>query len=108
VFPAGGAEALTLAEMKKPDLIIADIWMPVGMGFSLAHRLKESAPRIPIIFITASRQAGLRATAKEFGAVGFLEKPYDPEVLLETISQILQSAGSPDKEADPAPTPKTD
>jgi len=92
VFTASnGADALMIAGMKKPNLIIADIWMPVGMGFSLAYRLKELPPEIPIIFITASKQPGLRETAREFGAAAFLEKPYNPETLLATISDVLKS-----------------
>jgi two-component system, chemotaxis family, chemotaxis protein CheY len=86
-----GSDALTLAGMKELHLIITDIWMPVGMGFSLAYRLKQLASRIPIIFITASKQPGLKETAKEFGAAAFIEKPYDPEMLLATISQVLES-----------------
>ena len=87
-----GNSALTIAELRKPDLIIADIWMPVGMGFSLAYRLKESMPEIPIIFITASKETGLKEIARSFGAVGFLEKPYEPETLLAIISGVFNSA----------------
>jgi two-component system, chemotaxis family, chemotaxis protein CheY len=85
-----GVQALSLAGSKKPDLVIADIWMPVGMGFSLAYRLKETMPEVPLIFLTASKQAGLTDMAKQVGAAGFLEKPYDPEVLLAAVYQALK------------------
>ena len=85
-----GADALVLAETKTPDLIIADIWMPVGAGFSLAYRLNEAARDIPIIFLTASKKPGLKEGATDLGAAAFLEKPYEPEVLLATVSEVLE------------------
>ena len=86
---SNGVEALVMARTQAPDAIIADIWMPVGMGFSLAHRLRETAPEIPIIFLTADKQSGLKDMAREVGAAGFLEKPYSPEILLAMVSWVL-------------------
>lgn len=84
-----GAEALSLAGAMKPDLVITDIWMPVGVGFSLAYRLKQSMPEVPFIFLTASKQADLKKMAAQMGAAAFLEKPYEPETLLAAIAQAL-------------------
>jgi DNA-binding response OmpR family regulator len=70
----------------RPDLILLDISMPAGSGFSVAERLQLLLPTItPFIFLTASKQPGLREKAKELGAVGFFEKPYDAEELLAAI-----------------------
>jgi FixJ family two-component response regulator len=44
---------------------------------------------VPIIFLTASKQAGLRDKAKELGAAGFFEKPYEAEELLDAIAKAL-------------------
>ncbi len=82
-------EGLQLALESKPDLIISDIFMPPGGGFSLAYRLREQMPEVPLIFMTASRQEGLRETAAKFGAVGFFEKPYEPEELLAVVLKAL-------------------
>lgn len=87
-----GVRALSLAGTHRPDLVIADIWMPVGVGFSLAYRLKETMPEIPLVFLTASKQAGLKEMAQQVGAAGFLEKPYDPETLLATVHQVMEPA----------------
>ena len=93
VLTAGdGVEALAIAETRRPDLIVADIWMPVGVGLSLAHLLRETAPDIPIIFLTAGRQPKLREMASEVGAAAFLEKPYSPEVLLATVAGVLRTS----------------
>ncbi len=86
-----GASALSLTGVMKPDLVITDIWMPVGVGFSLAFRLKQSMPDVPLIFLTASKQTELKDMAGQVGAAAFLEKPYDPEVLLAAISTALES-----------------
>ena len=66
-----GFEGLKLAVSFQPDLIISDIWMPVGLGLSIAQRLQELAPGLPVIFITSGREQGLEETAKQLGAVAF-------------------------------------
>src|SRR3954464_7728547 len=98
-----GLEALDLIVSQKPDLIIMDIWMPVGVGFSVAQRLRKlGLASIPVIFITASRIKGLRHTAAQLGAAGFFEKPYDPEQLLGAVSEVLAAKAN---RARPAPKP---
>ena len=87
-----GLEGMHMALKDRPDLLLMDIWMPVGLGFSVANRLKDMGlGEIPIIFITASKLKGLREAAQRSGAVGFFEKPYDPEKLLAAVSQALNS-----------------
>ena len=86
-----GFGGLKVALHDRPDLIVTDIWMPVGTGFSVAQRLRSlGLANIPIIYITASKLEGLRESAKELGAAAFLEKPYNPEQLLEVVSQALE------------------
>jgi len=88
-----GFGGLKLALDDRPDLILTDIWMPVGTGFSVAQRLRSlGLADIPIIYITASKLKGLRESAKELGAVAFLEKPYDPERLMDAVSRALEPA----------------
>ena len=98
---ADGVYGLRLAMEGKPDLVILDIIMPVGGGFSVAYRLREQASEMPIIFITASKKAGLREMAKNLAAVSFLEKPYEPEELLAAVAKALSAkpvspVGAPD------------
>jgi DNA-binding response OmpR family regulator len=97
VITAGdGFSGLKAAVTHKPQLILLDIMMPVGMGFSVAERLKDlGGADIPIIFITASKRAGLRKTAQRLGAAGFFEKPYDAEELLAAVHLILGPALAP-------------
>lgn len=85
-----GLAGLKLAVEQKPDLLLMDIWMPVGLGFSVAQRLQGLGLKgIPIIFITASRARGLKKAAEALGAVAFFEKPYDPQALLTAVAEAL-------------------
>ena len=93
-----GFEGLKLALRSRPNLIISDIWMPVGLGFSMAGRLQEWAPGTPVIFITAGKENGLEKAAKQLGAVAFFEKPYDAAKLLAAVANALEEAPAPRNE----------
>jgi len=97
VVTAGdGFTGLKMTMTHRPSLILLDIMMPVGMGFSVAERLRDiGLGEIPIIFITASKRAGLRKTAQRLGAAGFFEKPYDAEELLAAVNLILGQPALP-------------
>jgi DNA-binding response OmpR family regulator len=101
---ADGVYGLRLAMEAKPDLAILDIIMPVGGGFSVAFRLREQDSEMPVIFITASKKAGLREMAKNLAAVSFLEKPYEPEELLAAVANALRTKPA---SASPADRPDT-
>lgn len=111
ILTAGnGFEGLKLAMNSRPDLLLLDIMMPMGMGFSVAERLKAvGLGHIPIIFITASKRTGLRRTAAKLGAAGFFEKPYDADELLSAIELILGATTTPAQAQVPSsnPDPRT-
>jgi DNA-binding response OmpR family regulator len=74
----------------RPDLVLRDISLPAGSGFNVAERLQRLlATMAPFIFLTASKQPGLREKAKELGAAGFFEKPYEGEELLAAIRRAF-------------------
>jgi CheY-like chemotaxis protein len=64
----------------------------------MAYRLRESMPHVPLIFLTASKQPGLAEKARQLGAQGFLEKPYDPATLLEMVATLLEKSWAKDQE----------
>lgn len=83
------------AVKNQPDLVLLDISMPAGGGFSVAERIQTAIPTpTPIIFLTASKRPELREKAKELGAAGFFEKPFEPDELLATIKKTLASCRS--------------
>jgi DNA-binding response OmpR family regulator len=85
------AMGIAYARKMEPDLVILDISMPAGDGFLVAKRLRALAQTMftPFIFLTASKQPGLRDRAREAGAVDFLEKPYEAAELLNTVKDAL-------------------
>ena len=91
-WTAGDAiSALSLALQINPDLILLDISLPAGNGFTLIEQLDRfpETREIPIIFTTASKDPELRNRALDLGAAGLLRKPYDAEELLAVVDQTL-------------------
>ena len=83
--------AMSIAMHHRPDLALLDISLPGGNGFMVANSLRNevSTSGVPFIFLTASKQPGLRENAGDLGAVGFFEKPYEAEALLAAIDGAL-------------------
>ena len=97
---------LQAAVTSPPDLILLDVCLPAVIGFAVAQRLQElGLERIPVIFITASKKEELRAAAKDLGAAGFLEKPYEAQELLALIAQVLRESERAAPRRAPAPQP---
>jgi len=77
----------------SPELVLLDISMPTGNGLEVAHQIRTLlAHPPPIIFLTASKQQGLREKARRLGAVAFFEKPYQAEDLIAAINNTLQNS----------------
>jgi DNA-binding response OmpR family regulator len=78
------------AVSNPPALVLLDISMPAGNGFSVAEQIQTLIPApTPIIFLTASKKPDFRERAKKLGAAGYFEKPYEAEELLGAIQQAL-------------------
>ncbi len=84
-----GKQALERAKIQKPDLVIADILMPVMDGYSLCKEMKGNPDfrKIPFLFYTATyTEPQDRDFALSLGADEFLLKPQEPEALLAAIA----------------------
>lgn len=91
VLAADALSAVAVAVAARPDLALVDINMPAGNGFSVMERIRALVPgRLPVVFITASKEPGLADRAIEMGASGFVEKPYNPVSLLTLLHNILE------------------
>jgi FixJ family two-component response regulator len=75
----------------QTSCLIADIRMPGMSGLELQAKLNAEHCRIPIVFITAHGDAQMRMQALRAGAVEFLAKPFNDEVLLETVRAALEN-----------------
>ncbi len=95
-------QGFSVALKEKPDLIILDIRMPAGGGFSVAEKLKRSTLTwtIPIIILTGSSEKDAEARAKDLGIHFYIKKPYDSEELLDAVRQALEAG--PSELRDPA------
>jgi DNA-binding response OmpR family regulator len=86
-----GCDGLFEALENRPDVIVMDIMMPNGLGFSVAQRLQALGfGDIPIIFITASKLECLADMARNIGAFDYLEKPFETKQLLDAIARALK------------------
>lgn len=85
-----GRAALEIAIEDRPALVLLDMRMPVMDGWEFARRLRESVGEVPIIVMTAARDAA--AWAAEVSAQAFLPKPFDLDRLVEVVEQNLAPA----------------
>ena len=82
---ASAEEFLESGQPRDYACLITDIRMPGMSGLDLQARLNAQQIRMPIIFITAHGDAQMRMQALRSGAVEFLAKPFDDDVLLDTV-----------------------
>jgi len=86
----GSAEEFLESDLhRRAACVIADIRMAKMSGLELQARLKEEECDIPIIFISTHGNARMRIQAMREGAVEFLRKPLDHQLLLETVRAAL-------------------
>jgi FixJ family two-component response regulator len=78
-------EFLQWDQRNQVACLLLDIRMPGMSGLELQARLNIEGSRIPIIFITAQVDATMKKQAMKAGAVEFMSKPFDGELLLEKI-----------------------
>jgi len=87
-FPSAG-DFLSSGHLDDTGCLILDVQMPGMSGLELQNHLVASKKRIPIIFISAHTDAEAQARALEAGAVGFLQKPFSEDSLLNAIKSSL-------------------
>lgn len=88
-------EFLASEHSRRPACLILDVRLPGMSGIDLQSRLAASEPDLPIVVVTAHAEDDVRRRMIAVGAVAFLSKPFDDEVLLDAIRQALarQAAG---------------
>ncbi|MGZ2369938.1 hybrid sensor histidine kinase/response regulator transcription factor [Ancylomarina sp. YFZ004] len=94
VFTAeNGKEALSILHETTPDLIISDIMMPIMDGISLCKELKNTKTmrHIPIILLTARNTTQSKLEGLKYGAIEYINKPFNVKELIFKINNILES-----------------
>lgn len=88
-------EGLRLARERRPDLVLMDVVMPGLNGFQATRQLTRDpgTAHIPVVMVSTKNQDTDRVWATRQGARGYLTKPIDERLLLETVRQVL--AGTP-------------
>ena len=90
-FATSGAEGLALVRHQRPDLILLDVMMPGMDGYAVCAVLKADPDMrsIPVIFVTAKSDAESESRALAEGAVDFIHKPINQEVVLARVALHL-------------------
>ena len=86
---ASAEEFLLSGKQSEAACLIVDIRMPGMSGLDLQSKLAQEDCRIPVIFITSYGDTKMRMQAMSAGAFEFLRKPFDDEVLIETVRAAL-------------------
>jgi DNA-binding NtrC family response regulator len=86
-----GSEAIDAITMNPPAIVLLDLSIPAPQGLEVLRRLKSMAvrPKPRIVVLTANGSIERAVEAIRLGAVDFLEKPCEPEHLLEVIERVL-------------------
>jgi CheY-like chemotaxis protein len=95
-----GAEALEQVRREQPSLVLLDVMMPEVDGWKVAAELvgDEDTRDIPIVFLSARAADEDRRRAQQLGAVGYVEKPFDPLVLAPTLREVLERMARGERE----------
>lgn len=96
VSAADGYSAIALAQKEHPNLIILDLGLPAGNGFTVLKRLQENdaLSHIPVIVLTARDPQSNELRSLDSGATAFFQKPADNNELLQVIRASLKSASA--------------
>lgn len=94
ITASGGHEALTRAQMDKPDLVLLDIMMPQMDGWEVLKllRVDEETTRIPVAMLSARIEAKDRVQGLQEGAIDYICKPFSLQELFAKIDAIFQQA----------------
>ena len=106
VHQAVGTEnALRLAALIEPDLVVTEMVMRQGHGATLMRRLREQGSSARFLVVAARRTQQCRALASAAGALACLAKPVDPRLFVDVMRGLTPTIAPPPARDEPAPPP---
>lgn len=89
-----GEQGIEFARKLLPDLIFMDVVMPGVNGFQATRKLSQipETSKIPVVIITTKSEQTDKVWANRQGAKGYLVKPLNKAILLESVKQVLTTA----------------
>lgn len=91
-----GEQALHLAQVNNPDLILLDIMMPVLDGWQVCREIRKTS-NVPIIMLTAKGETFDKVLGLELGADDYVTKPFDSKEVVARIKAVLRRIGDNEK-----------
>ena len=84
---SSGPEALSMARVERPDMVLLDVMMPGETGFETCRKLKNdpATAHIPIIFVTCLDQLSNKLAGLSIGAVDYITKPFNAEEVVARV-----------------------
>jgi CheY-like chemotaxis protein len=107
VSVSNGDAAVRKFEEIRPDLILADIYMPGKNGYEVCAAVKKH-PELgdtPVVLLAGAFDAFDDETASQVGAAAHITKPFEPQALLSLVSSLAPKEGRPRTASAPAPAP---
>jgi DNA-binding response OmpR family regulator len=106
-----GVTAVSTARKEQPDLILLDLGLPAGDGFSVLQRLQMliNTNTIPVIVLSSRDPKSASDAALKAGAISYYQKPVDLDVLLKSINEALGlvAPGAPPSATTPSSPPQS-
>ena len=99
---ADGEEALKIAKVYDPDLILLDIMLPGMDGYEVCQQIRKEKDT-PIIFLSAKGETFDKVLGLKMGADDYIVKPFDSNELVARVSAVLRRSGTSKSEEAPAP-----
>ena len=85
-----GADALEKYEQLQPDVLLLDLAMPKMSGLEVLEQLQPKYPQMKVIVITANGSEQVYKECKKYGAIGYIDKPFDFKDVLAQIEEVTK------------------
>ena len=85
-----GADALEKYEQLQPDVLLLDLAMPKMSGLEVLQQLQPKYPQMKVIVITANGSEQVYKECKKYGAIGYIDKPFDFKDVLAQIEEVTK------------------